>query len=231
MWHWVRRLILAALAGSGAAAALVYGFGPHAATAAAFERYRGAHRMGDAALVARLTAPQEIAFFDAQRRHALNSPRHVVETLSYRQRMTILTMRALVLDGVLAVSVLRDTSPRDLYEATRSVWVNRQVLEQMDVLFAIPTGPRNATGYMSLTKVPAPGFQKLLMALSWGTAYGFDLQDDGTWLVDPTPLLETSARENEHWATRLEPSGNVFLTKSYFKADPRRAEALWQPLL
>ena len=58
---------------------------------------------------------------------------------------------------------------------------------------------------------------------------------DGAFVIvdpdpDPTPVLETSARENEHWARQVEPSGNEFLMKFYFKADPQRAAALWQPL-
>lgn len=231
MWHWVRRLVLAALGAAAATAALVYLIGPHAATAAAFERYRAAYRAGDAALVTRLTAEREIAFFDEQRRHALGSPRSVVEELSFRQRIYILTMRAMVLDGLVPAAVMREASAPELYQATRAVWQSSAMLDQMDVLFAMPTGIGRATGYMSLTKLPGPAFQKLVIALSWGTAFGFERRGDGTWLVDPTPLLETSARENEHWATRLEPSGNAFLMRSYFKADPLRAEALWRPLL
>jgi len=231
MWHWVRRLLMAALAAGAAVAALVYLTGPHAATAAAFERYRAAHLAHDTALITRLTADREIAFFDEQRRHALGSPRRVVETLSYRQRTTVFLIRALVLDGALPVRVLREASATEVYAATRAFLSNPKSLEQMDVLFAVPTGTGRATGYMSLTRLPGAAVQKAMLALTWGTAYGFERRGDGTWVVDPTPLMEGSARENEYWATRVEPSGNEFLMKFYFKADPRRAEALWRPLL
>lgn len=230
MWQWLRRLALAALTAAAATAALVYAIGPHAATAAAFERYKAAHRAGNGALVAKLTAPREIAFFDEQRRHALTSPRAVVEKLSYRQRLSILTIRAMALDGILPLGVLRDDDPQRVYAATRGIMQNVNSLEQMDVLFAVPTGNGSATAYMSLTKHPGAVFQKAALALSYGAAYGFERQDDGTWLVDPTPIHETSAKENEHWATRHEPTGNEFLVKSYFRADPVRAEALWRPL-
>ena len=230
MWFWLKRLALLATAAAMAAAGVVYAVGPHAAAAAAFERYRAAHRAGDAALVTRLTAAREIAFFDEQRRHALHSPREIVAALSYRQRLTILSMRAGVRDGALPLATLRDASPTALYQATRRTWPAVGTLEQMDVLFAVPTGPGSATGYMSLTKLPGATFQKVILALTWGTAFGFERLSDGTWVVDPTPVLETSARENEHWARQVEPSGNEFLMKFYFKADPQRAAALWQPL-
>lgn len=230
MTLWFKRLLLAATAVIAAFALVVYVLGPHVATAAAFERYRTAHRAGDSALITRLTSAREIAFLDEQRQHALRSPRDLVASLSYRQRLTILAMRSAVRDGALSLDTLRDATPNALYEAMRQAWPAIGSLEQMDVLFAIPTGAGSATGYMSLTKLPGPLYQKVLLALSWRTTFGFERLDDGTWVIDPTPLLEASARENEYWATRVEPSGNEFLMKFYFKADPVRAAALWQPL-
>ncbi len=231
MRQLILRLLLAIVTVALGAAATIYLLGPHAATAAAFERYRTAHRAGDAALLTRLTAAREIAFLDEQRRHALASPRSVVETLSYRQRLTILGLRSVVLDGRLPLEILRDTSPHELYAATRPALLHPRALDKMSVVFAVPKGGGRSTGYLSLTDLPGLPGQHLLIAVAWGTAFDFERQADGSWLVDPTPLHETSAAENKYWATRREPTGNEFLTRFYFRASPERAAALWQPLM
>ncbi len=69
------------------------------------------------------------------------------------------------------------------------------------------------------------------MALGFGMFLNFVRSYDGTWLVDPTTLIDSSARENEYWAKQVDPSGNTYIIQSLFAGErPRKAELLWQPL-
>jgi hypothetical protein len=223
-------IALAAMALLGIASIAV--LGPHAEIAQAFERYRSALEAGDAALVTKLTAPAEIEFAEAQRKAALSASRSDVERLGFRERAGVLGLRKKVLDGKLPLQILQDKASADFFAAALPVEDMAKALKPMAILFALPTGSSSARGYIGFTQGGAPGWEHFVLALASGAHYRFARSSDGTWLVDPTPVYEFAAGENEGFATRVEPTGNLYITQSLLQeADKARADRLWEPLV
>lgn len=230
--RFLSRALLALVALAGICIAIVYAFGPHASVAEAFSRYKQAHIEGNRPGIVALLAPNEIAFMDAQRKLALNASRADVEALPFRQRSIVLSLRNRVLDGELPLQVLQTASPEAFYESAMNVDQVAKTLKPVSIIFAVPTGASTARGYVKLQDVAETGFQDYAIATAMGAYYNFARGEDGTWRVDPTPLLAASAAQNEALAMRVEPTGNQFLLQSIMQvSNPERAARLWDPLV
>lgn len=227
----IRRLLLAALALAAFAGGLTYLLGPHAEVAETFKRYRAAHIAGDRAAVGKLTAPAEIAFIDAQRKLALTAQRSELELLGFREKTTVLRLRQMVRNGDVPMKLLATGTASEVFLATMPIAETAKTLQNVSVLFAVPTGANTAKGYLRLSSVEGLPGQHLAMAIMLNASYDFIRDDKGEWQVDPTPILEGSAKENEYWATQLDPTGNTYITKALLQAyDPAEVAMLWQPL-
>ncbi len=227
----IRRLLLLIVVAAAALAGLVYLFGPHAQLAQAFSNYRAAYLAGDRNVVTRLTAPEAIARTDVVRQLALTAPRAAVEALDFSRRAAVLGVRKQVRDGVIPLAMLQSSDAVTLFAALEPMDARARTLKDAAVILAVPTGPNTARGYLDLTYAGKPELMAYSMALSFGMFMNFVRSDDGTWLVDPTTLIDSSARENEYWARQVEPTGNTFLITSLLQeTDPAKAELLWQPL-
>ncbi|MFT3672009.1 hypothetical protein [Aestuariivirga sp.] len=227
----IRRILLLIVVAAAALAALVYLFGPHAQLAQAFNTYRAAYLAGDRNLVTRLTAPEAVARADVVRQLALTAPRAAVEALDFSRRAAVLGLRKQVRDGKLPLTLLQSADPITMYAALEPMEARAKTFQTATVILAMPTGPNTARGYLDLAYAGKPEFMAYSMALGFGIYLNFVRSYDGTWLVDPTALVDSSARENEYWAKQVEPTGNTFLITSLLQEnDPAKAELLWQPL-
>lgn len=214
-----------------AALAFLYLAGPHAEFARAFTRYRDAHLAGDGARVAELTAPAEIAFVDRQRQLALAASHAEVEALPFRLRAGVLGLRQQVLEGRIPLALVQQATPEDLYAQTQEIRAKAAVLAPMEVIFAVPTGTNSGRGYVKITAEPV-SFYHYPLAASLGLYYGFVRTEGGEWRVDPSPIVDSSATENEYWATQMEPTGNRFIIEAMLGVtDPARVALLWEPLV
>lgn len=232
MWRAIKLLTLAALAVVVLATGFIYLFGPHAQLAAAYAKYNAAQHAGDGATVVAMTAPRELEFFDVQRKHALHSKREDVQPLSFRQRLTVFGWRSQVNGGLLPLNILQIPDARDAYAEliahaarTKSIKV-----AGAGILFAVPTGLRTARGYLDLIPEPGEPLQKIAMAVGFDAYYDFEKTDNG-WLVDETPLQESSASENEYWALHMDPTGNALIFNMLGAKDPASEARLWEPLV
>lgn len=225
----IKRLVLAMLALAVIAAGVIYIFGPHASVATAYAAYKAAYDARDGATVARMTVPDGIAFFDAQRKRALTAPREALAALSFRERAEVLGLRSQVLSGNLPRDVLSNPDAAAAY----AVYVRHLPAKPSPlpagILFALPTGSGGARGYLD----PAPGSGYALVTglivLAWGMYGDFEKTPEG-WQVDMTPALVSSAAENERLAVRMEPTGNSYIYQMLGAADAAAQDRLWQPL-
>lgn len=228
----IRRILLLIVVAAAALAAFVYLFGPHAQLAQAFNTYRAAYLAGDRNLVTRLTAPEAIARTDVVRQLALTAPRAAVEALDFSRRAAVLGLRKQVRDNAVPLMLLQTGDPQTLFGTLEPMDAKAKSIRDMYLLFGVPTGARTARGYVSFAASDGPSLQQFAMAVGLGVYFNFVRSDDGTWLVDPTTLIDSSARENEYWAKQVEPTGNTFIIETLLQEkDPAKAELLWQPLI
>jgi hypothetical protein len=225
----LRRLVLAVIALAVLLAGVVYIFGPHASVATAYAAYKSAYDARDGVTVARMTAPDGIVFFDAQRKRALTASREAVAALSFRERGEVLGLRSQVLSGSLPLDVLSNPDATAAYAAyVRNLPAKPSPLPA-GMLFAVPTGSDSARGYVD--PAPGSGYALLtgLIVLAWGMYGEFEKTPEG-WQVDMTPALVSSASENERLARRMEPTGNSYIYQMLGAADTAAQDQLWQPL-
>ena len=225
----IKRLVLAMLAVAVLAAGVIYLFGPHLSVATAYAAYKAAYDRRDGDAVARMTAPEGIAFFDVQRKRALTASRDTVAALSFRERGDVLSLRSQVQNGSLPLDVLSNPDVTAAY----ATFVRRLPAKPSHlpagILFAVPTGLDSARGYLD----PAPGSGYALVTglivLAWGMYGEFEKTPEG-WQVDMTPALMSSAIENERLAARMEPTRNSYIYQMLGAADAAAQDQLWQPL-
>jgi hypothetical protein len=225
----VKRVVLAVIALVVLVGGATYVLGPHAEVAGAYATWLKAQDARDGATVARLSSTNDLAFFDVQRKHAVSSPRDVVAALPFRQRAAVLSFRSQVLNGIIPASVLSDPD----IKAAFAEHVNRQPPRSSPmptrIQFAVPTGTASARGYLDPSPESGPGILRAMIVLAWGMYYDFEETADG-WQIDMTPALEVSASENEHWAVRMEPTGNAYIYQAIGATDAVTQERLWEPL-
>jgi hypothetical protein len=225
----LRRLVLAVIALAVLLAGVIYIFGPHASVATAYAAYKSAYDARDGATVARMTAPDGIVSFDAQRKRALTASRQAVAALSFRERGEVLGLRSEVLSGSLPLDVLSNPDAAAAYAAYVRHLPAKPSPLPAGILFAVPTGSGSARGYLD----PAPGSGYALVTglivLAWGMYGEFEKAPEG-WQVDMTPALVSSASENERLAVRMEPTGNSYIFQMLGAADAAAQDRLWQPL-
>ena len=80
-------------------------------------------------------------------------------------------------------------------------------------------------------RVPSfPPLQKIAMAVGFDAYFDFERTERG-WLVDETPIQESSASENEYWALHMDPTGNALIFNMLGARDPVSEARLWEPLV
>jgi hypothetical protein len=223
-------LVVSSLAVLGVAT--VYFAGPTTAVSQAFNSYRQAYFNGDREGILAHMTPEEVAFTEEQRKRALHAARAEVEELPFRKRALVLLMRKMVMNGELKQSVLESSKADELYAAILNVEQGAKALKPISILFAVPTGASTARGYVKMREGNNTSLFDFPLAVAANAYYGFVRSDDGSWHVDPSPILERSAEENEYWAKRIEPTGNTFLVKNVLQVqDTVQAERLFEPLM
>ena len=209
----------------------IYFLGPHSQVSAAFETYKAAYLTGDVAKVTALTTNSDIAFWDEQRRHALRSSEQVVKKLDYKHRAAILKLRSDVYDGKISIADLDTLDQGQLYSATREPVALGTALSATSVLFAVPTGQGKARGYLRLGNIRSIPFQ-VALALFSGAYLNFVTDADGTYKIDPTPILDQGSERMEALALQVDPTGNKFMVQSLLRSgDTDRERKLWAPLI
>ena len=233
MARFIGLAFLAIIALVAVTAGGTYVLGPHLAVIEAFNAYKAAYLSGDADKVTVLTTDPDIEFWDQQRKLALTGNADVVKALDFKHRAAVLRLRTGVIDKHFALEELQSADARKLYSLTRDMSIYPKVLAQMDVMFALPTGTDSARGYVRMTQLPPAFFgHHQILALATGLYYNFEQQQDGQWLVDPTPMLDGAAHANEQLAIMMEPTGNTYLALSYNpNKDPAREVQIWEPLV
>lgn len=229
MTRLIKRLALAILIVVVLATGATYFLGPHAEIAGAYAAWKAAHDSRDGETVVSLSSPNEIAFFDAHRKHALASPRDTVAALPFRQRAAVLSFRSQVLGGSLPVAVLSNPDVKAAFVEYVKRQPARPSVLPAGIMFAVPTGTTTARGYLNPS--PESGLEIFLgvIVLVWGLYYDFERTPEG-WQIDTTSAVERSASENEHWAVRMEPTGNAFIFQGLGATDTATQERLWEPL-
>ena len=213
------------------AGCLVYYLGPHSRVSAAFETYKSAYLAGDVAKVTALTTNSDIAFWDEQRRHALRSAEEVVKALDYKHRAAILKIRSDVYDGKILIADLDRLDQEQLYAVTREPAAFGKALATTSVLFAVPTGRGKARGYLLFGNIQSISIQ-IAYALLSGAYLNFVTDSDGTYKIDPTPLLDQGAKQMEALAIQVDPTGNKFIVQGLLRSgDADREQKLWAPLI
>lgn len=230
MRRFVKALTGLAL-GLAVASCGIYFLGPHIPVSAAFETYKTAYLTGDVAKVTALTTQADIAFWDEQRRHALRSPEEVVKAQDYKQRAAILKLRSDVYDGKISIEDLEQLDQDKLYAASREPAAFGKAMATTSVLFAVPTGRAKARGYLRFGSVQSTSIQ-IAYALFSGAYLNFVTGPDGTYKIDPTPLLDQGAKQMEALAIQVDPTGNKFIVQGLLRAeDANREQKLWAPLI
>jgi hypothetical protein len=229
MWRWLKWLVLTTLAIAILIGGLVYLFGPHGEVARALAQFKTAYDARDGTVVASLTAPAELSLFDAHRKQALTGSREAVAALPFRSRAEVLSLRSQVQKGTLPVAVLTDPDLPRAYAG----YIDHQPPSRAEmpgsILFAVPTGRGQARGYLEVAPSAGMALLRGLIILTYGVYYGFEKTGDG-WRIDRTPALDRAARENEHWAVSMEPTGNRFIYQLLGAQDAETQDRLWQPL-
>jgi hypothetical protein len=232
IWRWFFRLSFGLSALTVAVLATLLAFGPQDAFRTALQQYQIAYDAQDGALIAALTAPSDLAFFEEQRQHALTSPKPTVEALPFHKRATVLTLRANVLRGYNSLEDLTQVQSGKAFASTYSrLSPSPQAVKSMQLLFALPTGRNSARGYVTPPDMERHFFVDHLMSVYRGVYLEMEWQN-GRWLMSPLPMVANNMAEIEAIAKRLDTTGNRFLFRFMLGSrDPSEVERLWKPLL
>lgn len=226
----IKYFLLAPVAVGLLGGAYVYLFSPTAEVAAAFAQYKAAMLSGDGPEFVRLTAPPALDFIEAQRQRALHAGRDELIALGFRERMTIFGLRAVVHRGMISVEDMQAASRETFYARAQAYHpTGNASLDKITLIMVVPMGQGHARGYLDLTGQPDPGIGTWMISLFHGLRFDFALAG-GQWLVDPTPLLEASATQNEWLAHQMDATGNQLIFKMLGIPDAER-DKYWQPLL
>ena len=149
----------------------------------------------------------------------------------YKQRAAVLKLRSDVYDGKISIADLDQFDQGKLYAATREPAAFGKALSNTTVLFAVPTGQGNARGYLAFGPIQSFTFQ-VALALSSGAYLNFVADTEGTYKIDPTPVLDQGSKQMEALALQVDPTGNKFMVQGLLRSDDaEREQKLWTPLI
>jgi hypothetical protein len=232
MIRWfVIRLFLALLVVSAALGGYFYFASPSADIRRVFAEYQAAAIAHDAGRVVDLTVPELIDFYDAQRKHALTTSRAELAALPFRERWAVFTLKALVFHGAIKIGDMQRLEGRDFFQAAGfQLPPSGQIVAQMRLIAVIPFGPDRARGYLDPSGQLPGGWLEILMVPVFNDIRFDFVRTESGWLVDPSPLLISSAAENEDLAKYVDPTGNDYLFSTFGIKDAVGQEPYWRPL-